>query len=537
MAIDMLVMPACKKWTFEGSTTMKGPGQADHVVSAKRRAYDEYAISSLESTVTALTARIMNLEGSKLQELDGSGTTNPSKFFWQVMSIFEARAKPGVKMTYRAVGSGTGQYEFIGKDNSYKPYDQDFGSGDIPIGAADHAALNAAGHEIMHFPFQMGAMSIFHNIPGLPKSGAGALKVDACIIAKIFKRVIKTWDHADIMALNPDLKVPAGQNIEVFHRVSGSSTTSGVTTYLHASCPDVWTKDLVGKQITWPTDTNEAQGSGQMSSKIASTPYAIGYIDAGHGHEDGLKEIELKNKAGKFQSSLEAGPAGIGAAASAAIDAKVMPTSPLNDFSAVSLHNQGGDTTWPIVAISYIYVRRDLTSLGDKACLLKAFMEFIISDEGQALLPAFGAVGIPPAVKKIAQNVIDFLKMPPCKQWAFEGSSTQKGTGQADHILSAKRRHFYEYDDSVSDATVTSLKADVTALQATPMATVAEDIAALKAKIAKLEDSGIDAVSVVSLVVAGVAILLSVLLPCVLKGRGGGQLADVGGSAIGKSNV
>jgi hypothetical protein len=274
-----------------------------------------------------------------------------------------------------------------------------------------------------------------------------------------------------------------------------------------------------------------------MSSKIASTPYAVGYIDAGHGNEDGLKEIELKNKAGKFQSSLEAGPAGIGAAASAAIDAKVMPTSPLNDFSAVSLHNQGGDTTWPIVAISYIYVRRDLTSLGDKACLLKAFMEFIISDEGQALLPAFGAVGIPPAVKKIAQNVIDFLKMPPCKQWAFEGSSTQKGTGQADHILSAKRRHFYEYDDSVSDATVTSLKADVTALQATPMATVAEDIAALKAKIAKLEDSGIDAVSVVSLVVAGVAILLSVLLPCVLKGRGGGQLADVGGSAIGKSNV
>merc|ERR1740130_1605884 len=119
--------------------------------------------------------------------------------------------------------------------------------------------------------------------------------------------------------------------------------------------------------ITWEADTKEAYGSGEMSSKLASTPYSIGYIDSGHGHEDGLKEIELKNKAGTYQSSLEAGPAGIGAAAGAAIAGGVMPSSPLADFSAVSLHNQDGTTTWPIVAISYVYVRKDLTSLGDKA--------------------------------------------------------------------------------------------------------------------------------------------------------------------------
>eukprot|EP00929_Paragymnodinium_shiwhaense_P060671 TRINITY_DN302_c0_g1_i3.p1 TRINITY_DN302_c0_g1~~TRINITY_DN302_c0_g1_i3.p1 ORF type:complete len:519 (+),score=86.78 TRINITY_DN302_c0_g1_i3:230-1558(+) len=378
-AIDMLEMPSCKEWSFEGSSTIKGAGQADHTISAKRRSFSEYAASNKDDTIAALTERIALLESEKVTALDGSGTTNPSKFFWEVMSIFEARATPAVKMTYRAVGSGTGQYEFIGKDNNYLPYNQDFGSGDIPIGAADFTALDGAGHKIVHFPFQMGAMSIFHNIPNVPKSGAGALKVTGCILAKIFKRVIKTWDHADIKALNPNLNVPASQNIEVYHRVLGSSTTSGVTTYLHAACPDVWTADLVGKVITWPADTNEAQGSGEMSAKISSTPYAIGYIDSGHGHEDGLKEIELENKDGTYQSSLEAGPAGIGAAASAAIDAGIMPTSPLGDFSAVSLHNQAGSTTWPIVAISYIYARRDLTTLGDKACLLKAFMEYIIS--------------------------------------------------------------------------------------------------------------------------------------------------------------
>ena len=85
----------------------------------------------------------------------------------QVMDTFEARAKPGVRMSYRAVGSGAGQYEFIGKENTpkYATWDQDFGSGDIPITAKDYAELTDAGIEMMHVPFQIGAMSFFHNVP------------------------------------------------------------------------------------------------------------------------------------------------------------------------------------------------------------------------------------------------------------------------------------------------------------------------------------------------------------------------------------
>jgi len=533
LAINELTMPVCTAWTFE-SATMKGTGQADYVVSGKRRSYSEYGLSTLESTVTALASRVVNLEDHKVTMLDGSGTTNPSKFFWQVMSIFEARAKPAVKMSYRAVGSGTGQYEFIGKDNSYNPYSQDFGSGDIPIGSTDHAALLNAKKDIMHVPFQMGAMSIFHNIPGLAKSGVGALKVDACIIAKIFKRVITTWDHAEIKALNADITLPS-QNIVVFHRVLGSSTTAGITTYLNAACPDVWTSDLVGKTITWPADTQEAQGSGQMSSKIASTPYSIGYIDAGHGHEDGLKEIELKNKDGTYQSSLEAGPAGIGAAADAAITAGVMPMSPLSDFSAVSLHNQGGSTTWPIVAISYVYVRRDLTSLGEKACLLKAFLEYIISAEGQALLPTYNAVGIPDKVKTISQNAIDLLILPGCKTWTFE-SATMKGGGQADYIISGKRRSFYEYNDGVVTSDVAALKG--MDLQSAEIAVLKAEIAALKGQYGKNSDSeDTDLMGIVALIVACVAIAVSLCASFLsLKAGKSGNFANQGpGTTIGNS--
>jgi len=269
----------------------------------------------------------------------------------------------------------------------------------------------------------------------------------------------------------------------VYHRVKGSSTTGGVTTYLHASCPAVWPGSMVGKQITWPSDTFEAYGSGEMSSKISSTDYAIGYIDSGHGHDDGLKEIALQNKAGTYQTSLEAGSSGIGDAATQAINQGVMPNSPTGDFSSVSLHNMDGSGTWPIVAISYVYIRKDLTQLGDRACLLKAFLEYIISDEGQALLPNFGAVGVPAAVKQISQAAIDTLAMPVCQEWAFEGSSTQAGSGQSDHVISLKRRDYGEYErGNLADASPVALADKLAALEAQ-----VAGIPAMLGKIATLE--------------------------------------------------
>jgi hypothetical protein len=40
-------------------------------------------------------------------ELHGSGTSNPSKFFWKAMDILEERARAPISMTYRSVGKGS----------------------------------------------------------------------------------------------------------------------------------------------------------------------------------------------------------------------------------------------------------------------------------------------------------------------------------------------------------------------------------------------------------------------------------------------
>jgi ABC-type phosphate transport system substrate-binding protein len=297
-------------------------------------------------------------------------------------------------------------------------------------------------------------MSFFHNVPdkSMPDTG---VELTACLLARIFSRDIKTWDHPDIMAINSKLIVPAGEPILVYHRVLGSSTTGGITTYLNAACPAVWGITQVGSVISWPADTFPAQGSSKMSASISANPWSIGYIDSGHGHNDGLKEVELANKAGIFRSSKEASmPAvdGIRNAASAGLAQGVLPADPSADFSAVSLHNMDGPDVWPIVAVSYAYVRADQTKSGTKACLLKAFLQFILSKEGQSMLPRYNFVGIPPAVQAVAQKAVDSIKMPTgpdaCVEWTFEGDKTLPATGMQDFVMSAKRRDFGEYDRS-----------------------------------------------------------------------------------------
>lgn len=64
--------------------------------------------------------------------LEGAGTTNPSKYLWNIGETFMTRIRGPAKIGYRAVGSSTGQKEFVGVDPDYLPLN-DFGAGDIPM--------------------------------------------------------------------------------------------------------------------------------------------------------------------------------------------------------------------------------------------------------------------------------------------------------------------------------------------------------------------------------------------------------------------
>jgi phosphate ABC transporter phosphate-binding protein len=302
-------------------------------------------------------------------QLHGAGTTNPSKYFWKTMDLFEERAKVPLYMTYRAVGSSTGQFEFVGAANGNKPFN-DFGAGDIPMTQSNWQAVQDSGGSVVQIPFVMGAIAIFHSVPGVDE--ANPIHLDGCTLAKVFSRQITEWSDPAIKALNPTLDVPEGTNINVVHRVHGSSSTAGTTEYLEKTCPEHWALGS-GSTINWPSDTLDGQGSDGVASTIETVPYTIGYLDAGHGHALGFSEIALENADGNYLTSKQAD---IGAAGTQALaPPSVIPADPSADWSTVNLYDLAGPDTWPITMFSYFYVQKDLSAMDPQtAGLLKAFI-------------------------------------------------------------------------------------------------------------------------------------------------------------------
>ena len=177
---------------------------------------------------------LASAQSGSVYQLHGSGTTNLSKCFWLIMQQFMDRAKLPLHMTYRAVGSSTGQAEFKGNsvDGVGNTPSNDFGAGDIPISTGDYNELVNAGVEFVQLPFVMGAVSVFHGIPGVP-DGSGGLNLTPCLLARIFAREITEWDDTEITDINPGLaeKLPsAGYAINVARRRLGSSSTASITT-------------------------------------------------------------------------------------------------------------------------------------------------------------------------------------------------------------------------------------------------------------------------------------------------------------------
>jgi ABC-type phosphate transport system substrate-binding protein len=317
----------------------------------------------------------------------------------------------------------------------------------------------------VHVPFALGAIGFFHSVPA-DAVPTGELKLDACLLSKIFQRRIKTWDHADIMALNPGLTVPAGTKIRVVHRILGSSSTSGATEYMYYT--NVGASDAMckwdqepgpGAESNWANDTYGASGSDGVSEEIDGNAYSIGYIDAGHGHNLGLGEVSLRNQNGNYLTSKEAD---IGAAAAVALDNNDLPMDSSASWADVNLYDKPGATTWPITMISYFYIRRDLTAYGASGTLLKAFVEYVLSPAGQAEATQFYFFPLPAQMLTYnAATMTGVVTAGGAPVWKFEEGSDSPDVyeGSGTFILSGKRGTYADYHRSKLEDTIATMQA------------------------------------------------------------------------------
>lgn len=217
-----------------------------------------------------------------------------------------------------------------------------------------------------------------------------------------------------------------------------------------------------------------------MVDCIAEFPGTIGYADSGHGLSQGMQEVSLSNEYGTLQTSAEA--VANGGVASA--EEGVLPKEATDDFSTVSLLNRPGMYTWPLILMTYVYVRKDLSYMDDpqEQSLLMAFLRALYDDEYMSTCQdKYGFLLPSDQVRAFGLRAIEELERglhPDSIPWTFEVETTPI-VGAGDYVISHKRNEISDIDrqDLLEENRVKDLRlADLEE----SLATVLDEIKALK---------------------------------------------------------
>jgi hypothetical protein len=178
-----------------------------------------------------------------------------------------------------------------------------------------------------------------------------------------------------------------------------------------------------------------------MTGCIASTNGTIGYIDYGHGASAGLSEVRLK-----VGSDFRHSPDSVVAPA---VTRSALPATANLDHANVSFLNAAGDTTWPIVQMTYVYVRQNVTFLENpqEQSLLIAFLRALYNDVYMARCrDDYGFTIMTnsslPDLYSYAMAEIDQLESSASVDstpWLFENKDTLKIIGAGPYVFSGRR--------------------------------------------------------------------------------------------------
>ena len=349
-AIAVLAMAACSS---SSSSSTSAPA-ASSVASS--------AASSAASSSAAVTGTI-----------NAAGSTFQTNFQQAAISGFKS-VQPGVTVNYDPVGSGTGRSDLY--SNTVL-----FAGSDSPIPATETSKV-PAGKTVLYFPVQVGPIAIAYNL-----SGVTGLKLDSATLAGIFQGKITSWSDPAIKALNPGVSLPS-TSITLAVRSDSSGTTANFSKYLVTAAGSAWTLGS-GSTIKWPSTARAGSGGSGVAQIVKSTSGAIGYVDFSTATAYGLSAASVKNSAGSFVA-----PSTAGATAAAS---HVTPAADLT-FSAV---DEPGADSYPITYQSWDLVYSVQPSASDVA-LLKAYLGYLLSSPGQALLSTLNLAALPSSIDQAA---------------------------------------------------------------------------------------------------------------------------------------
>jgi phosphate transport system substrate-binding protein len=328
--------------------------------------------STTSSTPASSSAKTATTPPTGSGTISGAGSTFAAPVYEQWAS-----SQSGLTVNYQAVGSGAGITALESKI-------VDFGASDPPLKPEDEEAIAKNGSAAVQIPMFLGAITVSYNLPGV-KTG---LKLDGKTIGDIFLGKVKTWDDAEIKALNPGVTLPSTA-ITVVHRSDSSGTTAGFTAFLAAVDPEFASKVGEGKEVPWPTGTG-AKGNAGVAGAVKQTDGAVGYVEQAYALQNNFTYAAVKNKAGAFVAPT------LASTTAAAQGVKI----PAN--LGIKIANPAGAGSYPITSQTFIVLNKDLCKAGtpggeEAAKGVVKFIEYGLG-EGQKILAQADYAALPAAI-------------------------------------------------------------------------------------------------------------------------------------------
>ena len=321
----------------------------------------------------AVSAAFAAVTPAQAADLTGAGATFPYPIYAKWADAYKKATGNG--LNYQSVGSGAGIKQIKSKT-------VDFGASDMPLKAEE---LAEAG--LIQFPAIMGGLVPVVNLEGIP---AGKMKLTGDVIAGIYLGKITKWNAPEIVALNPELKLPAA-DITVVHRSDGSGSTFLWTDYLSKVNAEFKTTVGSSTAVKWPVGLG-GKGNEGVAASVQNVKGAIGYVEYAYVKKNKMIYASLKNKDGNF---VEPGDDSFKAAAAGADWAK---TPGYN----VVLTNQSGKASWPITGASFILIYKSQADAAKGREVLK-FFEWAYKN-GDAMAAELDYVAMPASVVKLVQE-------------------------------------------------------------------------------------------------------------------------------------
>jgi phosphate transport system substrate-binding protein len=265
-------------------------------------------------------------------DLTGAGATLPYPLYARWFNEYAQVAN--LRINYLSVGSGEGIAQL--RDGQV-----DFGATDTPV---DDSLWTASQGQVLHVPTVIGAVAVSYNLPRQPRP----LRLDGDVLGDMFLGKITEWNDARLVALNPDMALPA-LPITVVHRSDASGTSAVMGEYLRLASQS-WKEKQAGPTTPeWPVGSG-VSGNEAMAAMLRQTAGAIGYVEVRYARLSRLPTAQLRNRAGRFVGPM---PYEIASAATAVFGTALASGSGRSDLRR-SLVDAPGADAYPLATLTWL---------------------------------------------------------------------------------------------------------------------------------------------------------------------------------------